>query len=239
MIALIPHLYESVHAAEQQRPVITMPAMFLWDAGLNYGESEDIHCLAINSFTSQLKILTAISYPSIIGDTTPLPPIALEGSNSEQDDALFSSEPLLEPPLNIDYGTNTRLGPSVYINFNCTILDVCLITIGARTLIGPNVSFYAATHPLDPACRKASPTLESGKEIAIGEDVWIGGQVIVLPGVNIGHGAVVGAGSVVTKVCWREWRCGIYLALGLNWHRAGHSSLSSGSGEPGKNYSKN
>lgn len=168
---------------------------------MNYGESEDIPYLAINSTTSQLKILTAISHSSIIGDTTPLPPIAIEGPNSEQDDALFSSEPWLEPPLNIDYGTNTRVGPKVYINFNCTFLDVCLITIGARTLIGPSVSFYAATHPLDPAIRKASPTLEFGKEIVIGEDVWIGGQVIVLPGVKIGDGAVVGAGSVVTKVC--------------------------------------
>lgn len=183
---------------------------------MNYGESKDIPRLAINSYTSQLKILTAILYPSIIGDTTPLPPIALEGPNSEQDDALFSSEPWLERPLNIDYGTNTRLGPNVNINFNCTILDVCLITIGARTLIGPNVSFYAATHPLDPASRKAAPSLELGKEIVVGEDVWIGGQVIVLPGVKIGTGAVIGAGSVVIKVCWREWRGEICLASGLD-----------------------
>lgn len=169
---------------------------------MNYGESETPG-LAINPDTSQLEFLIALSYYSIIGDTTPLPPVALEGPDSEQDDALFSSEPFLERPLNIDYGTNTRLGPNVYMNFNCTILDVCQVTIGARALIGPNVSFYAATHPLDPASRKASPTLELGKEILIGEDVWIGGQVIVLPGVKIGDGAVVGAGSVVTKVCYR------------------------------------
>lgn len=168
---------------------------------MNYGESEDTPALAINPDTSELQIVTVLSYSSIIGDTTPLPPIALEGPDSEQDHALFVSEPYLESPLHIDYGTNTRLGPNVYMNFNCTILDVCQITIGARTLIGPNVSFYAATHPLDPASRKAMPTLELGKEIVIGEDVWIGGQVIVLPGVKIGDGAVVGAGSVVTKVC--------------------------------------
>lgn len=201
MIHRIQHSYESVPAAEKQRPVITMPAMFLQDAGLNYGESEDTPDLAITPDTSELQIVTVLPHSSIIGDTTPLPPIALEGPDSEQDDALFVSEPYLESPLHIDYGTNTRLGPNVYMNFNCTILDVCQITIGARTLIGPNVSFYAATHPLDPASRKAMPTLELGKEIVIGEDVWIGGQVIVLPGVKIGDGAVVGAGSVVTKVC--------------------------------------
>lgn len=145
-----------------------------------------------------------------------MPPVALEGPDSEHDDALFSSEPWIEPPLNIDYGTNTRLGPNVYINFNCTILDVCLITIGARTLIGPNVSFYAATHPLDPASRKAYLYLELGKRITIGEDVWIGGQAIVLPGVKIGDGAVVGAGSVVIRVSRIECRGRLCPEFGLS-----------------------
>ena len=205
MIHQIQRLYKSVHAAEQQRPVIIMPAMFLWDAGLNYGES-DAPWLGYKPKYSSARGSNRASYSSIIGNTTPLPPIALEGPDSEQDNALFVSEPYLERPLNIDYGTNTRLGPNVYMNFNCTILDVCQVTIGARALIGPNVSFYTATHPLDPASRKVSQTLELGKEIIIGEDVWIGGQVVVLPGVKIGDGAVVGAGSVVTKVWWREWR---------------------------------
>lgn len=88
----------------------------------------------------------------------------------------------------------------MFINFNCTILDTCLVTIGARTLFGPNVSLYSATHPLDPDVRNGTKGPETGKEIHIGEDCWIGGSVIVLPGVTIGNGAVVGAGSVVTKV---------------------------------------
>lgn len=92
-----------------------------------------------------------------------------------------------------------RLGKGVYINFNCTFLDTCLITIGARTLIGPNCSFFAATHPLDPFLRNGIKGPELGAPITIGEDCWFGGNVIVCPGVTIGRGCTIGAGSVVTK----------------------------------------
>ena len=92
-----------------------------------------------------------------------------------------------------------RLGKGVYINFNCTFLDTCLITIGARTLIGPNCSFFAATHPLDPFLRNGINGPELGSPITVGEDCWFGGNVIVCPGVTIGRGVTVGAGSVVTK----------------------------------------
>ena len=92
-----------------------------------------------------------------------------------------------------------RLGKGVYVNFNCTFLDTCLITIGARTLIGPGCSFYAATHPLDPFLRNGTQGPELGKPITIGEDCWFGGGCIVLPGVAIGRGVTVGAGSVVTR----------------------------------------
>lgn len=87
----------------------------------------------------------------------------------------------------------------MYINFNNTFLDTCQITIGARTLIGPNCSFYAATHPLDPFLRNGVNGPELGAPITIGEDCWFGGSVVVLPGVIIGRGVTVGAGSVVTK----------------------------------------
>jgi acetyltransferase-like isoleucine patch superfamily enzyme len=113
---------------------------------------------------------------------------------------VLDNAPWVEAPFHADYGTNIRLGNNVFINFNCTITDPCLVRIGSRTLIGPNVSLYAASHPLDPDVRNGTKGPESGKEITIGEDCWLGGGVTVLPGVTIGKGSVVGAASVVTKV---------------------------------------
>lgn len=100
------------------------------------------------------------------------------------------------PPFFCDYGTNIELGEGVYFNFNCVVLDVCRVRIGARTLIGPAVQIYTPLHPMDAIRRR---TLESGKPVEIGEDVWIGGGAIILPGVRIGDRAVIGAGSVVTR----------------------------------------
>lgn len=96
-----------------------------------------------------------------------------------------------------------KLGAGCFINFNCVILDTCLVTIGARTLVGPNVSIYSGTHPLDPDLRNGIKGPESGKEVHIGDDCWICGNVVILPGVTIGRGCTVGAGSVVTKVRMR------------------------------------
>lgn len=107
----------------------------------------------------------------------------------------------MEPPVHIDYGTNVELGANVFVNFNCTIIDTCKVTIGARTLFAPNVSLYSGTHPLDPEVRNGTKGPELGGEIHIEEDCWLGGNVTVLPGVRIGKGSTVGAGSVVTKVC--------------------------------------
>lgn len=105
------------------------------------------------------------------------------------------------PPQQLDYPLTPtpRLGKGTYVNFNSTWLDTCLITVGARTLIGPSCSFYAATHPIDPSLRNGTRGPEGGKPITIGEDCWFGGNCIVLPGVTIGNGVTVGAGSVVTK----------------------------------------
>lgn len=122
-----------------------------------------------------------------------------EAATPEADAALFDDEPWVEAPLAFDYGTNVSVGKNVFINFNCTILDTCKVTIGSRTLFGPNVSLYSGTHPLDPAIRNGTRGPESGGEIHIGEDCWIAGNVTVLPGVTIGRGSTVGAGSVVTK----------------------------------------
>lgn len=117
------------------------------------------------------------------------------------DEDLFRNEPWVEAPVKIDYGFNIKLGEGVFINFNCVFIDTCPITIGARTMFGPNVSLFSGTHPLDPAVRNGTEGPELGKPIHIGEDCWLGGNVIVLAGVTIGKGATIGAGSVVTKVC--------------------------------------
>ena len=95
--------------------------------------------------------------------------------------------------------TRSRLGEGVYVNSGSTWIDTCTIEVGARTLIGPNCSFYSGTHPLDPFLRNGTSGPEGGKPIKIGEDCWFGGNCIVLPGVTIGRGVTVGAGSVVTK----------------------------------------
>ena len=134
---------------------------------------------------------------SVLGNTTPMPP---EYADQILDEAQFVDEPWIEPPIHIDYGTNVSLGQDVYINFNCVIIDTCQVTIGARTLLGPNVSIFSGTHPIDPAIRQGTAGPEIGKEIHIEEDCWIGGNVVILPGVRVGKGATVGAGSVVTKV---------------------------------------
>jgi maltose O-acetyltransferase len=104
---------------------------------------------------------------------------------------------VIRPPFHCDYGYNIRLGTGVFLNFNCVILDVVGVTIGAGTQIGPAVQIYAADHPRDPAARKAG--LESGVPVTIGRNCWIGGGAIILPGITIGDDAIVGAGSVVTR----------------------------------------
>lgn len=103
----------------------------------------------------------------------------------------------LQPPFYCDYGSNIKLGEKVFFNFNCVILDVAEVFIGNRTLFGPNVQIYTATHPMNFAERAAG--IESGKTIKIGEDTWIGGSVVICPGVTIGDRCVIGAGSVVTR----------------------------------------
>jgi acetyltransferase-like isoleucine patch superfamily enzyme len=103
----------------------------------------------------------------------------------------------MEPPLTVDYGCNVRLGDSVYSNFNLCILDCGLVTIGSRTMFGPNVSIFAATHETEVQSRR--DMIEYAYEVTIGEDCWIGGHVVILPGVTIGDGCTIGAGSVVTK----------------------------------------
>lgn len=103
----------------------------------------------------------------------------------------------IKPPFYCDYGYNIHIGNNVMVNYGAIMLDTCPIHIGNDVLIGPNAQLYAACHPLDPKMRLEG--LENGKPITIGNNVWIGGSCVILPGVNIGDNAVIGAGSVVTK----------------------------------------
>jgi maltose O-acetyltransferase len=104
---------------------------------------------------------------------------------------------VIRPPFHCDYGYNIRIEPDVFFNFDCVVLDVVAVTVGARTQIGPAVQIYTAGHPRDPTVRQTG--VEFGRPIRIGRDVWIGGGAIILPGVTIGDNAVIGAGSVVTR----------------------------------------
>ncbi|MFA1610972.1 maltose acetyltransferase domain-containing protein [Halobellus rubicundus] len=102
----------------------------------------------------------------------------------------------VEPPFRCDYGYNIRVGDGFYANYDCVVLDVCEVDVGAGCLLGPGVHIYTATHPLDPEARAEG--LESGEPVTIGENVWIGGRAVINPGVTIGDDAVVASGAVVT-----------------------------------------
>lgn len=102
-----------------------------------------------------------------------------------------------EPPFHCEYGSHIEIGEGFYANTGCVMLDVGRITIGDNVLFGPNVSLYTAGHPIHPESRKSG--YEYGIPIKIGDNVWIGGSCVVLPGVTIGNNVVIGAGSVVTK----------------------------------------
>ncbi len=100
-------------------------------------------------------------------------------------------------PFRCDYGCNIHVGDNFFANFNFTVLDEAAVTIGNNVLIGPDVSIYTACHPLDADRRRTFD--EWAEPVTIGNDVWIGGGAIILPGVEIGDRCVVAAGAVVTK----------------------------------------
>lgn len=113
-------------------------------------------------------------------------------------DLLGKSEgAFINPPFYCDYGTHIEAGKNLFINYNCTILDVAKVKIGDNCQMAPNVAIYTAGHPVHPVTRNSY--YEYGKEITIGDNVWIGGNVVICPGVHIGDNVVIGAGSVVTK----------------------------------------
>ncbi|MFH8487454.1 sugar O-acetyltransferase [Streptomyces longisporoflavus] len=103
----------------------------------------------------------------------------------------------VRPPLFVDYGSNISIGARTFVNYQLTALDVARITIGEDCQIGPNVQLLTPTHPVEPRPRRDK--LEAALPITIGDNVWLGGGVIVCPGVTIGDNSVIGAGAVVTK----------------------------------------
>lgn len=104
---------------------------------------------------------------------------------------------LIEQPFWCDYGCQIEIGENFYANHNLTILDGNKVTFGDNVFVGPNCGFYTAGHPLDFLTRNQG--LEYAKPIQVGDNVWFGGNVVVLPGRKIGRNSVIGAGSVVTK----------------------------------------
>ncbi|MBQ6590352.1 MAG: sugar O-acetyltransferase [Lachnospiraceae bacterium] len=106
-------------------------------------------------------------------------------------------EVFINPPFYCDYGDRIEIGKGTFINYNCTILDTGRVRIGDYAQIAPNVSIYTAGHPVHPAARNTA--YEYGADITIGNNVWIGGNTVICPGVTIGDNCVIGAGSVVTK----------------------------------------
>lgn len=108
-----------------------------------------------------------------------------------------SEKPFINPPFYCDYGSHIEVGKNFFANYNCTIIDVAKVRIGDNCMLAPNVAIYTAGHPVHPDSRNS--LYEYGIEVTIGDNVWIGGNVVILPGVTIGSNTVIGAGSVVTK----------------------------------------
>ena len=103
----------------------------------------------------------------------------------------------VEPPFHCDYGYNIEVGDNFYANYNLVILDVGKVKIGDNVMFAPNVAIYTAGHPVHPDSRNSG--YEYGIDISIGNNVWLGGNTVVNPGVKIGNNVVVGSGSVITK----------------------------------------
>ncbi len=108
-----------------------------------------------------------------------------------------SDRAFINPPFYCDYGSHIEVGKNFFANYNCTVIDVAKVRIGDNCQFAPNVAIYTAGHPLHPVSRNS--LYEYGISVTIGDNVWIGGNTVVLPGVHIGSNTVIGAGSVVTK----------------------------------------
>ena len=120
-----------------------------------------------------------------------------EGIAQAVKDLLGKSEnAFINPPFYCDYGSHIEVGKNFFANYNCTIIDVAKVTMGDYCQMAPNVAIYTAGHPVHPDSRNSA--YEYGKAVTIGDNVWLGGNAVICPGVTIGSNVVIGAGSVVT-----------------------------------------
>lgn len=128
-----------------------------------------------------------------------LPPDDMEGRRRLLSRIIgtIAGDVLIEQPFLCDYGYNIHIGKNFYANFNMTVLDEAPVTFGDNVFVAPGCGFYTAGHPIDAADRNKG--LEYARPISVGNNVWIGAQVAVLPGVTIGDNCVIGAGSVVVR----------------------------------------
>lgn len=108
-----------------------------------------------------------------------------------------SENAFINPPFYCDYGSHIEVGKNFFANYNCCILDVAKVKIGDNCMFAPNVSVYTAGHPIHPDTRNSG--YEYGIKVTIGDNVWVGGNTVICPGVRIGNNVVIGAGSVVTR----------------------------------------
>ncbi|GHJ89966.1 hypothetical protein NliqN6_6368 [Naganishia liquefaciens] len=160
-------------------------------AGKPYLASDPYRCLIANQVTKDLYDFN--QERSMAKRCEILHTFFRNGSDEEKPTRLISL------PFFCEYGFNITMGDGIYIGPNCTILDVCPVSIGSRTMFGPNVSLYTPQHPISPEERNGISGREWASPISIGDDCWIGGSVVICPGVTIGDGTTIGAGSVVTK----------------------------------------
>ena len=121
----------------------------------------------------------------------------LEGISEVVRELLGAEGAFINPPFYCDYGSHIKVGKNFFANYNCTIIDVAAVTIGDNCQMAPNVAIYTAGHPVYSTTRNSS--YEYGKAVTIGDNVWLGGNTVVCPGVHIGSNVVIGAGSVVTR----------------------------------------
>ena len=174
----------------EETPSEDSPEARIWDdmvSGREYDATHPYLLERLNAIKDRIWEYNKLR-PSMLKERNEL----LRGLLGKSDGDTFINQPFY-----CDYGSNIRVGRRFFANFNFTVLDEALVTIGDDCFIGPNVSIYTACHSTDPVERNSRR--EWAKPVTIGDNVWIGGSVTILPGVTIGSNVTIGAGSVVVK----------------------------------------